>query len=78
MQINLNEKILIAANRLLRLRHVSHFEADYAPLIKSVKDVLVEIEAHLTKRAADSLKAGGKSAKRKVVKAKVTRPAKSG
>ena len=32
----------------------------------------------LTKRAADSPKAGGKSAKRKVVKAKVTRPAKSG
>ena len=31
-----------------------------------------------TKRAADSLKAGGKSAKRKVVKAKVIRPAKSG
>lgn len=32
----------------------------------------------LTKRAADSPKAGGKSAKRKVVKAKVVRPAKSG
>ena len=31
-----------------------------------------------TKRAADSLKAGEKSAKRKVVKAKVIRPAKSG
>lgn len=31
-----------------------------------------------TKRAADSLKAGWKSAKRKVVKAKVIRPAKSG
>jgi hypothetical protein len=31
-----------------------------------------------TKRAADSPKAGGKSAKRKVVKAKVIRPAKSG
>ena len=31
-----------------------------------------------TKRAADSLKAGGKSAKRKVVKAKVIRPAKNG
>jgi hypothetical protein len=33
---------------------------------------------HPTKRAADYLKAGGKSAKRKVVKAKVIRPAKSG
>ena len=31
-----------------------------------------------TKRATDSPKAGGKSAKRKVVKAKVIRPAKSG
>lgn len=31
-----------------------------------------------TKRAADSPKVGGKSAKRKVVKAKVIRPAKSG
>jgi len=35
-------------------------------------------EPRLTKRAADSPKAGGKSAKRKVVKAKVIRPAKSG
>ena len=34
---------------------------------------LEELETHLTKRAADSPKAGGKSAKRKVVKAKVSR-----
>ena len=39
---------------------------------------LREVERNLTKRAADSLKAGGKSAKRKVVKSKVIRPAKSG
>jgi guanylate kinase len=39
---------------------------------------LQELESRLTKRAADSPKAGGKSAKRKVVKAKVSRPAKSG
>ena len=44
-----------------------------------LKDLLcVAEEQRLTKRAADSLKAGGKSAKRKVVKAKVIRPAKSG
>jgi len=40
--------------------------------------VLREYQRLLTKRAADSPKAGGKSAKRKVVKAKVIRPAKSG
>jgi len=39
---------------------------------------LQKLVKRLTKRAADSLKAGGKSAKRKVVKAKVIRPAKSG
>lgn len=41
---------------------------------------IVEVEfcRLLTKRAADSLKAGVKSAKHGVVKAKVIRPAKSG
>ena len=48
---------------------------NYVPLVYLT---IAKTIPHLTKRAADSPKAGAKSAKRKVVKTKVIRPAKSG
>lgn len=50
----------------------------FAESIGCIVDIHFVDKKRPTKRAADSPKAGGKSAKRKVVKSKVTRPAKSG
>lgn len=60
MQINLNEKIVIAADRLRGLRYVSQFEEDFMPIINSAKEALTEIEVLLKKRAAERRKAGAK------------------
>ena len=72
MNITLNEKISIAASRLLRLRRVSPFAEDFMPLINSAKEALAEVEAQLTQRAPDAPKAGAK-----VVKSKSKKVAKS-
>lgn len=50
MNLNLNEKINVAVNRLLKMRNLPAFSEDYLPLLESAKEAMREIETHLTKR----------------------------
>ncbi len=81
--MNLKSASIALAKELSSKNFPRHNHAAYLSCFLNIGTIdnflsALELERRPTKRAADSPKAGGKSAKRKVVKAKVTRPAKSG